>query len=53
MSHTPMKQSQNLALIGGTIAITVMVVAAFTNVANAGGCARDKPSEPTQGQVHK
>ena len=25
-----------------------MVVAAFTNVANAGGCARDKPSEPTR-----
>ena len=48
-----MKHSQNLALIGGTIAITVMVVAAFTNVANAGGCARDKSAEPTQGQVHK
>ncbi|WP_226422514.1 hypothetical protein [Synechococcus sp. MU1611] len=48
-----MKRSPNLAFIGGTIVIAVMVMAAFANVANADGCSRDKSAEPTRGQIHE
>ena len=33
-----MNRHPNLAFFGGTVVIAIMVLAAFANVANAGGC---------------
>ena len=35
----------NLAFFGGAVIIAIMVIASFTNVANANGCPRDKSVE--------
>ena len=37
-----MNRHLNLVLLGGTVIISIMVVAAFANVANAGGCSYSK-----------
>ena len=44
-----MNRHPNLAFLGGTVIIAIMVMAAFANVANAGGCShsRSKSAEPT------
>ena len=35
-----MKRHPNIAFFGGTVVIALMVLAAFSNMAVAGGCAR-------------
>ena len=44
-----MKRHPNIAFFGGTVIIAIMVMAAFANVANAGGCSysKSKPAEAT------
>ena len=37
-----MNRHPNLAFFGGTVIIAIMVMAAFANVANAGGCSYSK-----------
>ena len=37
-----MNRHPNLAFFGGTVVIAIMVLAAFANVANAGGCSYSK-----------
>ena len=37
-----MNRYPNLAFFGGTVVIAIMVLAAFTNLANAGGCSYSK-----------
>ena len=37
-----MNRHPNLAFLGGTVVIAIMVLAAFANVANAGGCSYSK-----------
>ena len=48
MNHHP-----NIAFIGGTAIIAIMVMAAFANVANAGGCSysKSKSTEVTTEEV--
>ena len=43
----------NIAFFGGTVIIAIMVMAAFANVANAGGCSysKSKPAEATSEEV--
>ena len=48
-----MKRHPNIAFFGGTVVIALMVLAAFSNMAVAGGCARSGESstlssEPTE-----
>ena len=45
----------NIAFFGGTVIIAIMVMAAFANVANAGGCSysKSKPAEATSEQRSK
>ena len=38
---------RNLAFLGGTVIVAIMVVTAFANVANANGCPRGKSVEAT------
>ena len=42
-----------IAFFGGTVIIAIMVMAAFANVANAGGCSysKSKPAEATSEEV--
>ena len=37
-----MNRYPNIAFFGGTVIIAIMVMAAFANVANAGGCSYSK-----------
>ena len=37
-----MNRHPNIAFFGGTVVIAIMVLAAFANVANAGGCSYGK-----------
>ena len=48
-----MNRHPNLALFGGTVIIAIMVMAAFANVANAGGCSysKSKSAEATTEQI--
>ena len=46
-----MNRSPNFAFIGGTVIIAIMVLAAFANVANAGGCSFSKSAEATPEQM--
>ena len=48
-----MKCHPNIAFFGGTVIIAIMVMAAFANVANAGGCSysKSKPAEATREEV--
>ncbi len=46
-----MKRHPNLAFFGGTVIIAIMVMAAFANVANAGGCSYSKSAEATPEQI--
>ena len=48
-----MNRHPNLAFFGGTVIIAIMVMAAFANVANAGGCSygKSKPAEATSEEV--
>ena len=48
MNHHP-----NIAFIGGTAIIAIMVMAAFANVANAGACSysKSKSAEATTEEV--
>ena len=43
----------NIAFFGGTVIIAIMVMAAFSNVANAGGCSysKSKSAEATTEEV--
>ena len=43
----------NIAFFGGTVIIAIMVMAAFANVANAGGCSygKSKPAEANSEEV--
>jgi hypothetical protein len=43
----------NIAFFGGTVIIAIMVMAAFANIANAGGCSysKSKSAEATTGEV--
>jgi len=43
----------NLVLLGGTVIIAIMVMAAFANVANAGGCSysKSKSAEATTEEI--
>ena len=46
-----MNRSPNFAFIGGTVIIAIMVMAAFANMANAGGCSYSKSAEATPEQI--
>ena len=48
-----MNRYPNIAFFGGTVIIAIMVMAAFANVANAGGCSygKSKPAEATSEEV--
>ena len=46
-----MNRHPNLAFLGGTVIIAIMVMAAFANVANAGGCSYSKSAEATPEQI--
>ena len=43
----------NLAFFGGTVIITVVIIAAYANIANAGGCSysKSKSAEATTEEV--
>ena len=46
-----MGRHPNLAFFGGTVIIAIMVMAAFANVANAGGCSSSKSAEAAPEQM--
>ena len=48
-----MNRHPNIAFFGGTVVIAIMVMAAFANVANAGGCSysKSKSAEATTEQI--
>ena len=48
-----MNRHPNIAFFGGTVIIAIMVMAAFANVANAGGCSysKSKSAEATNEEV--
>ena len=48
-----MNRHPNIAFFGGTVVIAIMVMAAFANVANAGGCSYSKSAEATHEQVYQ
>ena len=48
-----MNRSPNFAFIGGTVIIAIMVMTAFANLANAGGCSYSKSAEATPEQVER
>ena len=47
-----MNRHQNLAFLGGTVIIAIMVMAAFSNAANAGDYPRSKSAETTSVEGH-
>ena len=46
-----MNRHPNFAFFGGTVIIAIMVMAAFANVAIAGGCSYSKSAEATPEQI--
>ena len=46
-----MNRHPNIAFLGGTVIIAIMVMAAFANVANAGGCSYSKSAEATPEEI--
>ena len=46
-----MNRHPNLAFLGGTVIIAIMVMAAFANVASAGGCSYSKSADATSDQI--
>ena len=50
---THMNRHPNIAFFGGTVIIAIMVMAAFANVANAGGCTYSKSAEASPEQVEE
>ena len=48
-----MKCHPNIAFFGGTVIIAIMVMTAFANLANAGGCSYSKSAEATPEQVEQ
>ena len=48
-----MNRHPNIAFFGGTVVIAITVMAAFANVANAGGCSysKSKSAEATNEEV--
>ena len=48
-----MSRHPNIAFFGGTLVIAIMVLAAFINVANAGGCSysKSKSAEATTEEI--
>ena len=48
-----MNRHPNIAFFGGTVIIAIMVMSAFANVANAGGCSysKNKAAETTNEEV--
>ena len=48
-----MNRHPNIAFFGGTVIIAIMVMTAFANVANAGGCSysKSKSAEVTTEEV--
>ena len=48
-----MNRSPNFAFIGGTVIIAIMVMTAFANLANAGGCSYSKSAEAAPEQVEQ
>ena len=48
-----MNRHPNLAFFGGTAIVVIMVIAAFANVANAGGCSysKSKSAEATTQEI--
>ena len=48
-----MNRHPNIAFFGGTVVIAIVVMAAFANVANAGGCSysKSKSAETTTEDV--
>ena len=49
-----MNRHPNIAFFGGTVVIAIMVMAAFANVAHAGGCSysKSKSAEATTEEVN-
>ena len=47
-----MNRHPNIAFIGGTVIIAIMVMTAFANVANAGGCSYSKSVEGASEQIN-
>ena len=50
---THVNRHPNIAFFGGTVVIVIMVMAAFANVANAGGCTYSKSAEASPEQVEE
>ena len=48
-----MNRHPNIAFFGGTVVIAIMVMAAFANVANAGGCPYSKSAEASLEKVEE
>ena len=48
-----MNRHPNPAFFGGTVIIAIMIMAAFANVPNAGGCSysKSKSAEPTTEEI--
>ena len=46
-----MNRHPNIAFFGGTVIIAIMVMAAFANIANAGGCSYSKSAEAASEQI--
>ena len=47
-----MNRHSNMAFLGGTVIIAIMVMAAFSNAANAGDYPRSKSAETTSVDSH-
>lgn len=45
-------KGQNLAFLGGSVIVAVMVVVVFIGAANAGDCPRSKSAEATSVEAH-
>ena len=50
---THVNRHPNIAFFGGTVVIAIMVMAAFANVANAGGCTYSKSAEASPEKVEE
>ena len=50
---THVNRHPNIAFFGGTVVIAIMVMTAFANVANAGGCTYSKSAEASPEKVEE
>ena len=50
---THVNRHPNIAFFGGTVIIAIMVIAAFANVADAGGCTYSKSAEASPEKVEE